>query len=81
MDTTVHLPYSERITHNPGLMGGRPTIRGMRVTVGAILGLMSSGATTEEILDAYPHLEPEDIAAVLSYAAWRVQEYDEPIPR
>ena len=78
---TEDLPYSDRITHRPGLMGGRATIRGMRITAGVVLGLLASGATTEEILDAYPYLEAEDIPAVLSYAAWRVSESDEPIPQ
>lgn len=74
-------PYDPRITHRPGLMGGRATIRGMRITAGAVLGLLSSGASRNEILEAYPDLELEDIWAVLSYAAWRVQESDYPIPR
>lgn len=60
-------------------MGGRPCIRGMRVTVGTIVGLMASGATPEEILEDYPYLEREDITAALSYAAWRVEEIDVPI--
>lgn len=55
-------------------MGGRATIRGMRITAGAILGLLSVGASHEEILREYPDIEREDILAVLSYAAWRVQE-------
>jgi uncharacterized protein (DUF433 family) len=53
----------------------------MRITAGVVLGLLASGATTEEILDAYPYLEAEDIPAVLSYAAWRVSESEEPIPQ
>jgi uncharacterized protein (DUF433 family) len=74
------LPYDPRITHKPGLMGGRPTIRGMRITAGVVLGLLASAATTAEILDAYPLLEADDIPAVLSYAAWRIQESEEPLP-
>lgn len=66
----------DQITFDPQVMGGKPCIRGMRVTVGAIVGLMASGATPEEILDDYPYLEREDITAALSYAAWRSDEID-----
>jgi len=65
-----------RITFNPGVMGGKPCLRGMRVTVGAIVGLMASGHTHRQILDLYPYLEPEDIDQALSYAAWRVEEIE-----
>ena len=60
-------------------MGGRPCIRGMRVTVGAIVGLLAVGRTHEEILQAYPYLEPDDIRAALSYAAWRTEEVELPL--
>ena len=60
----------DRITLNPRVMGGKPCIRGMRVTVGLIVGLVATGVTAEEVLRAYPYLEPEDIPAALSYAAW-----------
>lgn len=63
-----------RITRDPAVMGGQPCIRGMRVTVGTIVGLLAAGRTREEILQAYPYLEPDDICAALSYAAWRTQE-------
>jgi len=56
-----------RITINPEVMGGKPCIRGMRVTVGMILGLMASGHSPDEILRAYPYLEPEDLTEVLAY--------------
>ncbi len=69
----------ERITFDPQVMGGKPSIRGMRVTVGTIVGLLASGATPEEVLDDYPYLEPEDIRAALSYAAWRCEEIDVPL--
>jgi len=59
-----------RITFDPLVMGGKPCIRGLRVTVGMIVGLIASGATVEEILTDYPYLESEDITAALSYAAW-----------
>jgi len=68
-----------RITHNPNVMGGRPCIRGLRVTVGTILGLLASGQTPEDILNAYPYLEREDIPAALAYAAWRTEEIDLPL--
>jgi uncharacterized protein (DUF433 family) len=67
----------ERITHDPAVMGGKPCIRGLSVTVGTILGLLASGQSRERILQAYPYLEPEDIDAALSYAAWRLQEREE----
>ena len=51
----------------------------MRVTVGMILGLLASGASRERILQAYPYLEVEDIDAALAYAAWRMEERDEPL--
>lgn len=60
-------------------MGGRPTIRGLRVTVGTIVGLVASGNSVEEILAAYPYLEREDIRQALTSAAWRVQEMDVPL--
>jgi len=66
-----------RITHDPAVMGGKPCIRGLRVTVGTVLGLLAAGATRERILQAYPYLEAEDIDAVLAYAAWRLQEREE----
>jgi uncharacterized protein (DUF433 family) len=69
----------ERITVNPGIMTGRPCIRGLRVTVSTVLGLLASGATREEILKSYPFLERPDIDACLAYAAWRTQEYEVPL--
>ena len=66
----------QRITRDPDVMGGKPCIRGMRVTVGTILGLLASGHSEKEILDAYAYLEPEDIHASLSYAAWRLEEIE-----
>ena len=68
-----------RITHNPQIMGGKPTIRGMRVTVGTIVGLIASGHTNSDILKMYPYLEREDISAALSYAAWRLEETELPL--
>ena len=68
-----------RITSDPQVMGGKPCIRGLRVTVGTILGLLAAGRSTEEILSAYPYLEPDDIRDALAYAAWRAQEQDLPL--
>lgn len=68
-----------RITHDSSIMGGRPCIRGMRVTVGTILGLLASGRSTDEILTAYPYLEAEDIQAALTWAAWRSEEIEVPL--
>jgi uncharacterized protein (DUF433 family) len=68
-----------RITHDPAVMGGKPCIRGMRVTVGTILGLLATGESRERILEAYPYLEPPDLDEALAYAAWRMQEREEPL--
>jgi uncharacterized protein (DUF433 family) len=68
-----------RITFNPEVMGGKPCIRGMRVTVGTIVGLVASGKTVDEVLAAYPYLEREDILEALSYAAWRAEEREVPL--
>jgi uncharacterized protein (DUF433 family) len=69
----------DRITLNPAVMGGKPCIRGMRVTVAMILGLLASGKSRERILEAYPYLEAEDLDAALAYAAWRLEARDEPL--
>ena len=68
-----------RITFDPLVMGGKPCIRGMRVTVGTIVGLVAAGRSFDEILAAYPYLEEADINEALSYAAWRVEEIEVPI--
>lgn len=68
-----------RITHDPEIMGGRPCIRGLRVTVGTIVGLLASGHDGNEVLASYPYLEKEDISAALSYAAWRAEEQELPL--
>ena len=64
----------KRITVNPAVMTGLPCIRGLRIPVTTILGLMASGATPAEVLQDYPDLEPEDLRACLAYAAWRTRE-------
>ena len=68
-----------RITQDPSVMGGRPCIRGLRVTVGTVVGLLAAGRTWDEILQAYPYLERDDISAALAYAAWRSQEFEVPL--
>jgi len=70
-----------RITLDPDVMGGKPCIRGLRVTVGTILGLLAAGHGEERILEAYPYLEPEDIREALAYATWRVEEVEAPLMR
>jgi uncharacterized protein (DUF433 family) len=71
----------QRITLDPAVMGGKPCIRGMRVTVGTIVGLLAAGHTEEEILKAYPYLEKEDLREALAYAAWRAEEIEVPLGR
>jgi uncharacterized protein (DUF433 family) len=60
-------------------MAGRPCIRGTRVTVGTIVGLLAAGRSHEDVLRAYPYLEPDDIRAALSYAAWLTKEVEPPL--
>lgn len=66
----------DRITLNPEVMGGRPCIRGLRVTVGTIAGLIATNHSRAEILKLYPYLEEEDISQALKYAAWRAEEFE-----
>ena len=68
-----------RITFDPKVMGGKPCIRGMRVTVGTVVGLLAAGRTIDEVLEAYPYLEEADIREALAYAAWRAQETEVPL--
>jgi uncharacterized protein (DUF433 family) len=68
-----------RITRDPAVMGGKPCIRGMRVTVGTIVGLLASGHSEDAILKAYPYLEKEDVREALAYAAWRAEEFELPL--
>ena len=64
----------DRITFDPNIMGGRACIRGMRVTVSLVLNLVANGMGIEEIVAAYPYLEPEDVRQALQYAAWLAEE-------
>jgi uncharacterized protein (DUF433 family) len=72
---TEHVEELYRITQNPAVMGGKPCVRGMRVTVGMIVGQIGAGVSVEELLADYPYLEREDIMQALRYAAalaqWR----------
>ena len=69
----------DRITFDPAVMGGKPCIRGMRVTVGMIVGAFAASQTADEILRLYPYLEKEDLQQALAYAAWRSQEVEAPL--
>lgn len=68
-----------RITLNADVMGGKPCIRGLRVTAGTVVGLVASGHSQADILKLYPYLEEEDIRQALAYAAWRAEELDVPV--
>ena len=68
------MPTLDRITQRPDVMGGKPCVRGMRVTVGMIVGQIGAGRGIDEILFDYPYLEREDILQALRYAAWRSEE-------
>jgi uncharacterized protein (DUF433 family) len=69
----------KRVTLDPEVMGGKPCIRGLRVTVGTIVGLLAAGRTIPDILQAYPYLEEEDMREALAHAAWRAEEVEIPI--
>lgn len=68
-----------RITVNPDQMGGVPCIRGLRIPVSVVVGMVAEGMTQEEILEAYPDLEPEDIREALAYAALALRERELPL--
>ena len=65
------------ITHDPAVLGGKPCIRGLRISVSTIIGLVASGVGRDRILAAYPLLEDPDIDEALAYAAWRLEEREE----
>ncbi len=69
----------DRITRDPAVMGGKPCVRGRRVTVGTVVGLLAAGHSIEEVLTEYAYLEREDVLAALSYAAWRAEEVEVPL--
>jgi uncharacterized protein (DUF433 family) len=70
----------ERITQEPGVMGGKACIRGLRVTVGMVVGQIGAGHTIEEILADYPYLEREDVLQALRYAAWIAEDREVVLP-
>ena len=70
----------DRITRDPNVMGGKPCIRGMGVTVGMIVGQIGAGHSIEELLADYPYLEREDILQALRYAAWLAEEREVTLP-
>jgi uncharacterized protein (DUF433 family) len=74
------MPDLDRITRDPAIMGGKPCIRGMRVTAGTLVGLVAAGHPWDEILKAYPYLEAEDIRQSLAYAARRIEDIEIPVP-
>jgi len=64
----------DRITQQPEVMGGKACIRGLRVTVGMLVGQVGAGHSVEELLADYPYIEREDVMQALRYAAWRAEE-------
>lgn len=64
----------DRITQHPDVMGGKACIRGMRVTVGMVVGQIGAGRSVDQVLADYPYLEREDVLQALRYAAWRADE-------
>jgi uncharacterized protein (DUF433 family) len=73
-DKEQSMEQLNRITQNPDVMGGKACVRGIRVTVGMIVGQIGAGQSIDEILAYYPYLEREDIMQALRYAAWRTEE-------
>lgn len=71
----------DRITQDPAVMGGKACIRGMRVTVGMVVGQIGAGHSIEDVLAEYPYLEREDILQALRYAAWLAEEREVTLPR
>jgi uncharacterized protein (DUF433 family) len=70
----MKIPGLDRLTFEPHVMHGQACIRGMRITVSLIINLVANGMTKEEIIKAYPYLDPEDITQALRYAAWLAEE-------
>ena len=74
------MAHLDRITQDPMVMGGKACVRGMRVTVGMIVGQIGSGRSIDEVLSEYPYLEREDVLQALRYAAWLAEERDVVLP-
>jgi uncharacterized protein (DUF433 family) len=68
------MDHLDRITQSPDVMGGKSFIRGLRVTVGMVVGQIGAGRSIEQVLIDYPYLEREDVLQALTYAAWRAEE-------
>lgn len=79
VESTTGRTRFDRITFDPGKMSGRACIRGLRITVGLIVSLVSEGVSWDEILGDYPDLETEDIRQALAYAAWLTREEIVPV--
>lgn len=75
----MKFPDIKGIIFDPAVMGGKPCIRGMRVTVGMVIGLVSTGASREDVLTMYPYLEDDDVSAALACGAWRSEEKGLPL--
>jgi uncharacterized protein (DUF433 family) len=75
------MPNLDRITQDPAVMGGKPCIRGMRVTVGMVVGQIGAGCSIDQVLADYPYLEREDVFQALRYAAWLAEEREVNLPR
>ena len=74
------MPRLDRITVNPNVCLGQPTIRGMRITVSVVLKMLAGGKSIPEVLDAYPELEAEDVRQAMQYAAWVVSDKMHMVP-
>jgi uncharacterized protein (DUF433 family) len=72
----MELKHLDRVTFDPAIMGGKPCMRGMRVTVGMIVGMLATGDDKAGVLELYPYLEPADIDQALSCGAWRAEEVE-----
>jgi uncharacterized protein (DUF433 family) len=70
----------DRITVNPNVCLGQPTIRGMRITVSVILKMLAAGESVQDVLEAYPELEAEDVHQAIQYAAWVVSDQIQMVP-
>jgi uncharacterized protein (DUF433 family) len=71
--------FMSQISADPEVMGGKPCIRGTRVTVGTIVGQLGSGTSRERLLELYPYITSEAVDACLQYAAWRAEEVEIPL--
>ena len=74
------MPQFDRITQQAGVMGGKACVRGLRVTVGTIVGQIAAGHTVDEVLMDYPYLQREDILQALRYAAWLAEDREVVLP-